>query len=882
MLSQPFTTSGLTEIEKNADLALYLLDLLTLRRDPDERIWRGERHVRTLQATSHVVEALHQLGLSGLTEDLIEPATYWLTHLPLGRDLALEESRALRIYPSRFKTLALLGRFTASGLGPDFAELTHLLNPVTGWIWNAPLDLSPTLVTLIWADTVQSLNDPGLVEQSQWKKTLNAISIAFEAWATQASTALHQAEPLPDGQGQRPGEIANSGDASYAFDLLLRTGRLAPTSPRALEVREVLTAAIRQHRLGDLRRSDLLYVGLHLRAHFPDHPDSQRAVEDFVLEIRERYASHEAAREPVPFHALVLRLLMAHHGALLPQAVLHKLWQTNRTLAQAQQQEAQQALEYEFSNLVRQSIHIHLGPPHRLTGTRARGEVYRVRFGLTTEATDERGVQLSAPSNTLRLIIKKGPPEILTRAIERYHHLPEPLQRLFARHTRLDPQRATAGYLVMQDLADMLPLSEALQPLDKLAGHERQAQASQAAQIIAHLLRALHGYERAPAIISHAQFTFTYLAPMVRSLNHLSQPGAFPELKQWLEGPLEVNGWAYKRPEWYFKQLARYELRLRPPTLSYIHGDCHSRNLMLTHTFGQARFVDIDTLTSGEDYLLDYGLLLEDLLVYQALPYADEPGQIPWDAIQTRRPASTATTLENWIAYPAFPGHAEAARWFQRELLGQARRYAEEIEDPYWQQRLWLAIARGLLLLASRQLVSQAIEPRRRAEPQKLINDLKLVQVAYAESLRLLHELNEHLESKETLPLPALPFPGEHRPASRPASLTGNEIAALLEAITHEWGEAVGRQSPPATPYFIDYETRPNRQVFARIHTKTNASSLYLPYAPEQLDDPHHLVQPTTEGHWPARIALAPNTPLPAVLLLVKQAYHLAAGGPVH
>ncbi len=132
--SDPFSPTGMIELEKNADLALYLVDGLGRGRDPHEYIWRGERDIRTLQYTSHVVEALQRLKLPGLTEHLIEPAADWLLDLPFGPDVSYEEQRALRVYPSRFKTLALLGQFDPVRLREDFADLSRLFDPGGGWL----------------------------------------------------------------------------------------------------------------------------------------------------------------------------------------------------------------------------------------------------------------------------------------------------------------------------------------------------------------------------------------------------------------------------------------------------------------------------------------------------------------------------------------------------------------------------------------------------------------------------------------------------------------------------------------------------------------------------------------------------------------------------
>src|ERR1700682_318577 len=99
-----FQSSGLTETEKNADLVLYLLTYLDQLREPHEGIWQGDRQIRTLQYTSHVVEALHFLNLGGVTSGLMEPAANWLLNLPFGNE---PEHLPLRIYPSRLKTMAL-------------------------------------------------------------------------------------------------------------------------------------------------------------------------------------------------------------------------------------------------------------------------------------------------------------------------------------------------------------------------------------------------------------------------------------------------------------------------------------------------------------------------------------------------------------------------------------------------------------------------------------------------------------------------------------------------------------------------------------------------------------------------------------------------------
>jgi hypothetical protein len=176
------------------------------------------------------------------------------------------------------------------------------------------------------------------------------------------------------------------------------------------------------------------------------------------------------------------------------------------------------------------------------------------------------------------------------------------------------------------------------------------------------------------------------------------------------------------------------------------------------------------------------------------------------------------------------------------------------------------------LLLASRQLTSHTIEPKRR------LDGLKLVQVAYAEALRLLHELVEYLDKKGNTPLPDLPFSGQHATVPvQPESAEPRLVALLVQGISQTLGNAVDRHQPAGVSYYIDYLVQPSRRLFARIHTKSGAPALYLACRPKQLDDPYSLAQPVEEGELHSRIALTAEIPMPAILDLVRQAYQIVA-----
>ena len=881
----PFSASSANETQRNTELALYLVRLLEQQRDPHERIWPGTRALHTLIYAGQVLEALYELNLKGLTNHLVDPAANWLLALPL--DLPADDLRAYRLFPTRFKVLAQIGKFDPARLKADFDAFCSLCDPVTGWVHDAPFDLHPTLVTMIWLDTLAHLDSAGLMPAEQKEnreRALSALNTAFDAWVAQAASAPDPGAP-PAEEPRRAGTFANFGDASYAFELLSRCGQLPPGTPRADEARQVLLACLRDRQPASMRRTEPLYGAIHLLARHPHQSDIRAISQTILNDIAERYASGDAQHEPLSFHALRLRLLLAYHGEALRTGLLEKLWQDGLEAVEAAQRQQQEEMEAEFVDLIRQSIRVQLSPPQRITGTRARGEVYRVRFGLTTESTDERGAPLSTPRDTLRLIVKKGPPHVLLRAIERYHGLPEALQALFARHTDL-PQGPASGYLIMQDLAEMLPLSEVLDQLDRpvILPEERARTAGEVAEAVSGVMQGLHGYERRASMVAH-QLDVIYLSPMAAALERLAQPLAFPELEQWLHEPLLVNGETFQPLSHYLGLLRQQSPRLNPPSLSLIHGDCHSRNLMLSRDFSEARFVDIETLASAQDYLVDYGLLLEDSALYQSLPYGSERGRVTWDEVAAGDQAADPAAPAHWINYPAFP-HSEAVVAFQQELLQRLRAFAEGVDDAGWQPRLWLAISRGLLLLASRQLSSHTVPPQRRTTGPHLVNDTRLVQVAYAEALRLLCELTAHLDERQPMPLPDLPFPGEARaPAPAPGPL-----AALLDALGDGLGEAAERRPVAEQPQLTDFITRPGQRLFARVNAVDSAPVIYLAGQPGDYLDPQRLLErsgaddaalapPTLGARLAARPAAADTEFMAQLMDLVRQARELAGHG---
>jgi hypothetical protein len=537
--------------------------------------------------------------------------------------------------------------------------------------------------------------------------------------------------------------------------------------------------------------------------------------------------------------------------------------------------------EKELSTLLQKTFQVEISKIDQLSGSRSHNQVYRVHFGFTTDATDPKGNPYNIPEDVLHLILKKGSLDSLTQAIERYRDLPEAIKPYFARHTSVlpsAPAEAQSWYLVMQDLAHMKPLREVLQSLDVPNAGRRERE--QIAPMVDSIKRALQAIHRTYQYVSGtgSQVDRLYLASINENLNELFQQYAFPALKPYIEGGFEANGHTYKKAGWYIQKLKGFEGKLNPPRLCLIHGDCHSRNLMLTTEPPAAKFVDVESLVKHEDYLTDYAILLEDVAFYRLLPHRDHLGRMSWDDIRTSRAGAEPTELENYLSYPAFPVDSEIAIHFQTELVKAVGEFAYSIDDKFWQARLWFAIAKGLILLARRQLISRALPLEHRGQPA----DFHTVLLAFAEAIRLLHELTNPLDPKIGAPLDDVPFPGRHRPIearsrSAPNERLIQEVKNLFKALSN-----IRQQHVEGAPAWIRYYVGLSDRPFAEFRTrqKKDKPIILILFAPRgSLDDPHHLISELTEDGQGVIINQDMLIHTKAVSELIANAYRRASGG---
>jgi hypothetical protein len=727
-----FASSGHTELEKDADLAIFLVNHLDSLRDAATGSWPGERETRRLQNTCHAVESLYELNLGLISQRLVEPGVKWLIDLPILREVLKQDHRPLRVYPMRFKTLAALNRFSDPRVHKDFTALCNYMDPHSGWLADVPGEFSRVMNTMVWADTLLFLKQYGVADV-KWIEQLPLALDALENGLNQWMADPYAAKTSADIKGVR--------EVSYVFEILAREGRLSPQSETGLKIRDALIKEAANSTRDRLRAT--LYYGLQLATYFPSDPTSTIAVNNLIREARDRYEAGSQAGQPEYFHAIVLRLLHARHQDALRETILETLWLRNRQAAEYEEDQIKQKQHAALTALIHQHVNVKLGQVTRLSGTRTRAAVYRTHFSLESDATDRDGRPYSILPDSLQLIIKQGSIESLSRTIRRYNELPLELRRYFARHSDKTETSGDGWYLTMEDLVGMQPLSEVLDRIDlRWAGRAEHETMTRVASAIGLTLRALHQHRRREPIASN-ELGWLYLNPISEALNAVCEPNSLYELKSYIEIGFEANGCSYQRLNNYMVTLQQHAAILTPPAVSAVHGDCHSRNLMIDGPLGNIKFVDLETLTYTDDWVVDYGLLLEDVSLYRYLPRGQRP-----DALTTDEIAAAPSAIN----YPPLPRGADSILFFQSRLLDQMAAFAATVNDMHYKPRLWLAIVRNLIELINRQLPVHLLDPHRRDET------LKLSLVAYAEAARLLQELTSHLNAPEAVPLPELPF----------------------------------------------------------------------------------------------------------------------------
>jgi hypothetical protein len=790
---QPRSGGKTYDDEEDAKLAARLVRHLCDTFDNSDArygAWAGDGERETLRRTCHAVEVLHQLNLDDDIASIVHKAAEWLIELPICDNLPGERQTWMRLYPSRFKTLAYVGRFDNGGVRNDFASLVERKH--FGGMIKGAME-SDILASCVVLDTLLTLGDNS--ERRKYYEEADALHQAIvtalrrqlKTWCEANGTAPKDAEPpaqlrsaaRPSRKIPTKSEIDNPRDLSYVLGLLSKSGRLAALHVHVDSVASDLIATIeasKRKRYDDLLH--VLYAALHLAdlatTHKKDDAKIRITLRELLTGMRARYANPDAIRaEDIMNCTLILRVLMAYHG---PQKLARSIVTHRVRDAEQQRSRDQISLKSAFQEVIRDSIEIVIGDSEyeELTGGFTDDKVFRVNYTVQVPQPerDDHAAAQPHPLRTGSLIIKRSTGEAFRTAAQNYNKVPTAVQDFFVQppsgaaqskaYVMGDPP---TYYLPMQDLTGMRTFHDLFNEFDEHCQtdqftltdpHARRLRAAvdQICQMSFSLFSAnqLEPVRFASKLSSQMYLSVLYLSRIEGKL--LRAVDQLPWLKNLLDGfsaqrdGLSDQMQRFRALGYYLAAVPDHAEILKPRYLGLTHGDFHSRNIMLNNGCTHVKLIDLDKVSESGDYMADLGNLIADLCVYRpvseprsraALPHED----IAFDetTIRKQMDGGLGGTSRMQIKYPSLS--RPASRIFQKHLLDNIERFARELGDEYWKPRLWLSTATALLVrLGMRKVLFDGEDDGDKDTAKRIAS------VLYGEATRLLHELNDYLKNR--------------------------------------------------------------------------------------------------------------------------------------
>jgi hypothetical protein len=855
----PFRADAASDLQNDAKLALHLVLFLLSTQNLDDGTWGGVHTGAKLRNTAHALEALHMLGWEG-TVGTVEAGIAWLINLPDLFGFEGGEEDLIRLNPSRFKTLAWLGEFRTAQLRKDFEDLEEHLDE-DGLLRG--IMAKQLLATIVYVDCLHYLDQEKLLSlysQERWMRALDCIEHHVSLWyQDQQQKTQHSHISTP-----------NAGDLSYAIDLLFRAGKLSRQDEISNDILVELISELKRSKNSDPMKSDTLYCAIQLVSHFPEVTRAREAVRNLIHHLAIRYERQTLRREPSFFHPLVLRLLLTYHGdrlkAEMTRLLLDHEWQN----LELRRQSEEQSLKDDLGALIKSRFEVAISEVQRLTGGMTSAEIFRVHFSLKLSSVNEgQEVEINTyhPSPG-SLVIKNGSLDSLRRSIQRYQSLPNILKPYFAKHAGepqvLEVTSGATGYLIMEDLTYMKTFHSFITRLDRGILSRTQAEdLNRACDIICTRLFAIYDQtKRSDTDFFGPQLSRIYISAMEKSLIGMCRVNKFPHLKSWFRG-FWLGERKYLSIEYYLRKIESHGAKLKVPYLMLIHGDCHSRNIMLDDPLHQLKLIDLDHLDEDGDYIMDHARLIEDVSILGFL--LDDGYRFHLHNSQIHFPSDSdkPKVIENKIKYPPFS--SEAVRLFQQNMLQNLELYAQAINDKFWKKRLWLALATNLMFLVSKQ------------------TEKGYGTVVYVEAVKLLDELVSCLD--KGVPLADIPFPDKHP--------TGVDREVGRDALTlPSWYQESSILTDvhdgmidldPAVKYELtssgrvaQYFATNSQRLFAVIDGKKQPPSVLLACLPQALDDPLGMAQERKTGSALQTILpISENNEVSAVVELVQQVFEL-------
>ena len=804
-----------TPEQEDAALGAYLLLYLRQHFDTGRGAWQASDDRETLRRTCHAVEVLHRLNFDAQSRQMVRDGGDWLINLPFRDRLSSEERTALRIYPSRFKTLAYLDRFDDDQVREDFSEL--LRKEINGMLRN--VTESGILTTCITLDTLLTLERHGqrraVCSDDRFNAIVAALLQQFKAWKPNTGKPPKPILAAQPGAAPKPAtrravarcEIDNARDLSYVLGLLFQVNRSSLATIQVSRILDDLLTTLRQR--DRARHSDVvpsLYVALQLGEHFHGDDRAQSAIAALLRDVREFYGGSDASRRwDLPTHTLALRLLMTLSDAR-GDSLSHTIASHLLSEAEKRRDNEQNTLEAELTAVIRERMRIQLGAFEELSGGFTNDRIFRVPFsywfpvpGLDAE---RRPPTVALPNTSL--IIKRSASDAFNKATANYKLLPQRLRSYFVRQPTesqvFKSGLTSAYYLPMEDLADMRTFYDMFNEMDQRVVPSHQMRMMQSAtRRICQVSFALFRESSASATaFPSTQLARLYLSRIEKSL--MRGLSLVPWLKNLLDG-FHVASQRFKGLDYYLAIINRHANAtvLQPHALGLAHGDFHARNIMVSSSGDEVKLIDLDKLDWSGDYIADLGNLLTDICIYRRI--SEPESEYGLSRVGLIPDTSTEPGFaENVLRYAPLGRPATVA--FQGYALEQIAHFAEELGDASWKPRLWLAAATALIVRVGFHA------------------EREVAAVLYGEAVRLLHELTRYLEQgQQNQQLPSLLAP-QATPASAQTRSDMPEWAAphtILREI-HEGLRGLGLRAEP------DHDT-------IHYHIRRNGQSDLTPFA---------------------------------------------------
>lgn len=815
--SQHYSSTNQTPDEQNARLATHIALFLRAAQQRTGQ-WKGSHLGNELRYTCHALEALQLLSFQAF-HNIMDSGVHWLINLGEIVPEDSEEWITVRLHPSKFKTLSRLSTF---GDDQTRAEFSEVCERVSGQGLLNGVMQDPLLGAMIVVDTVLELEKQGLCD-AQWleiaEPILTRVQAELGAWCSKPS------------QRDRNRLINSIGDASYALDVLLQSGRLGIGDPIAQVVHQSLRSEVELQETSAPLSKDTIYSAIQLGSYFGGDELTRNCLSRFFHSIRVRYDRNQIQKDErnADLQPLILRALLVHSGNELRELMIAQMLDSAFDAVSQSQILRDTERNRQFELLVRKRAKIHIREVSELSGGITDARVFRITYAVNADGLSSTEEYNHSRFQVHSVVVKSGSRTDLQQSVERYQRLRADIQPYFAQHSRqpevLEASPSAPAYLILEDLTDdYLTLRQIFAEVDRhrLSAEDRRTITSVTDVLTQSLADIYRCTRRKDTDLVGLQISRLYLSRLDRALIEMCMPDKFPRLKELFRG-FWLGDRRYDSIERYQSLLYHYRETLRPPCLMLMHGDCHGRNVMLDRCYEHVKLIDLDKLDYTGDYIMDVGLLIEDMALFRRLfdenySHYLRPEQVDY-AAETNR-----------IAYPVFV--SEAAIFFQQLLIEHVAKFADELGDRHFRARLWLAIALYLL-----RLVEKA-------------GHYKTAAVLYTEAVKLLHILIEHMQTGN--PLPAVPIGRDSNTtdgragAPRPLSQLDGEMEPFHQLVL-ECAEELGLTLLPDLRLegrSVRYFRRDDSEPYLMLDAKRRPARILLRCPSEILADDSGYVEP--------------------------------------